>query len=179
MRTEYKRSRLWVDAIQTNLLFRMGFYLLLYAVIVWHIGFVFNVLTSLVANGIRKGFGEFYLEYLAAQKPLLYAFLLSAPVLLYDMLKFSNRIAGPLFRCRRVMDEMAAGKSVTEFQPRKHDFMGEFFRSFNALIRAWNARATTGTNGHAGEATGTATRTEEKSSHPITTSAAEPERLHG
>jgi hypothetical protein len=179
MQTKYKRSRLWVDSVQTHLLFRLGFYLLLYIVVVWHLGFVFNVVVSLAANGVRTGIGGLYLEYLAVLKPLLYAFLLTAPLLLYDLLKFSNRIAGPLYRCRRVMDEMAAGKPVTEFHARKGDFMGEFFRSFNGLIHAWNARIATEANGHAGEANGTAIPTEEKSLHPITTPAAEPERLDG
>jgi hypothetical protein len=178
MQTKYKRKRLWVDSFQTFLLFRMGLYLLLYAAIVWHIGFVFNVVASLRANGLHAGFGGLYLEYLAALKPLLYAFLLTAPLLLFDMLKFSNRLAGPLYRCRKVMDEMAAGKPVAEFEPRKHDFMGELFRAFNGLIRAWNARTTAGTNGHPRETNETATPAEEKGPDPRTTPAAEPQRFH-
>jgi hypothetical protein len=157
MPTKYKRSRLWVDAFQTRLLFRMAFYLLVYVVVVWHLGFACDVLASLAANGNRKRFAQLYLEYLAAVKPLLYAFFLTAPLLLYDLLKFSHRIAGPLHRCRQVMDEMAAGKPVTEFKPRKHDFMGDLFRAFNALIGVWNARGAPGTNGHAKEAAATAT----------------------
>ncbi len=172
MGTKYKRSRLWVDGFQTHLLLRMGVYLLLYAVVIWHLGFVINVMASVAANGIHKGISGLYLEYLVALKPLLYALLLTAPMLLYDLLKFSNRIAGPLFRCRRVMDEMAAGKPVTEFKARKGDFMGDLFRAFNALIGVWNARLTTETNGQAEEAT--AIRTEEKSPHPATMAAAEP-----
>jgi HAMP domain-containing protein len=177
MRTKYKRSRLWVDDFQTRLLCRMGFYLLVYAVAVWHIGFAFDVLANVAANGFRKRFVELYLEYLATLKPLLLAYCVTAPLLLYDLLKFSNRIAGPLFRCRRVMDEMAAGKPATEFRPRQRDFMGDLFRAFNGLIRAWNARVGPGTNGQAGETNGTATRTEEKDSPPAAAGAAEPERL--
>jgi hypothetical protein len=38
------------------------------------------------------------------------------------------------------MLEMASGKTVAPFEPRKRDFMGELFQAFNALITAWNAR---------------------------------------
>jgi hypothetical protein len=155
MAQKYQRKRLWVDGFQTRLLLRMGGYLLACLVIVWHIGFGFEVLRRLGTNGFDKGLGAMYLDYLSAQTPLLYAFLVIVPAYLYDLLRFSNRIAGPLYRCRKVMDEMAAGKPVAEFTPRKGDFMGELFRSFNGLILAWNARVTAGANGTGGAATPT------------------------
>jgi hypothetical protein len=46
--------------------------------------------------------------------------------------KFSNRIAGPLYRCRRVMRDMAAGKIVPAFKARENDLMKEVFDVFNA-----------------------------------------------
>jgi hypothetical protein len=178
MGTKYKRKRLWVDSFQSRLLLRMGLYLFVFCAIVWHIGFIFHVVGSLAAHGIRQGAAGLYLEYRAAQKPLLYAIVLTGPIFIHDLLKFSNRVAGPLFRCRKVMAEMAEGKPVAEFTPRKYDFMGELFRAFNALIRAWNARVPPGANGHADEANGTATRTEEKGPYPATTSPADSRQVH-
>ena len=81
------------------------------------------------------------------ERSLLLTLILLTPVLMYDMLKFSHRIAGPLFRCRRVMLEMAEGKPVPEFKPRKRDLMRELFAAFNTLIVAWNARVGDGVNG--------------------------------
>jgi hypothetical protein len=63
-----------------------------------------------------------------------------APLVLYDILKFSHRISGPLYRRRQVMRDMAAGKAVPEFRPRKHDLLADVYVDFNALIRSWNAR---------------------------------------
>jgi hypothetical protein len=130
----------------------MGFYLLAYTIIVWHIGFILAVMVGIAASGLRKGIGDLYVEFLRNQIPLLFAFVLAAPVLLYDLLKFSNRIAGPLYRCRKLMEEMARGKTVPEFQPRQHDFMAEFFRTFNTLVLEWNVRldATAPASGEAG-----------------------------
>jgi hypothetical protein len=67
-------------------------------------------------------------------------FVAIAPVFLYDLVKFSHRVAGPLHRCQSTMQEMADGQVVAEFVRRKHDLLQEFFGAFNALIRTCNAR---------------------------------------
>lgn len=46
------------------------------------------------------------------------------------------------------MLEMASGKTVPEFKPRKHDLMPEFFEAFNLLIKHSNARVSAAENGH-------------------------------
>jgi hypothetical protein len=38
------------------------------------------------------------------------------------------------------MRDMAEGRVVPEFRPRKHDLLAGVFVDFNALIRIWNAR---------------------------------------
>jgi hypothetical protein len=147
MSAPYKRTRLWVDTpFQSRLLLRMGFYLLLYTAVVIHIAFLLELIGSLAA-GPSRGAWEHYQEFLGQQRFLVLAFLLTAPPILYDLLKFSHRIAGPLFRCRTIMQDMAGGKPVSEFKPRKHDLMRDFFNAFNALILKWNARTGAATNG--------------------------------
>jgi hypothetical protein len=162
MGNKYKRTRLWVDpAFQFRLLFRMGFYLFLYTLILLHVGFASDLMADLGNNGPRQSFQAYYLEFLGRQRFFLFAVLLSLPVILYDLVRFSNRIAGPLYRCRRVMQEMASGKPVAEFQPRKRDLMRELFRTFNDLIRAWNVRVSAGVNGHRREAKAAETAADE------------------
>ncbi len=142
MGQKYKRSRLWVDPpFQFRLLLRMGFYLVLYSVVVWHLGFLFTVMVDLPAKPPEGGLGGLYLQYLSQQRALLYALVLTCPIFLYDLLKFSHRIAGPLYRCRQLMQQMADGQPVPEFTPRKRDLMRELFQTFNALIKQCNARA--------------------------------------
>jgi hypothetical protein len=129
------------------LLLLTGLYLLLYAVIVWHVGFVYEVLANVATRRLNDGIEDLYLEYLGQQKPLLFALVFTLPIFLYDLLKFSHRIAGPLFRCRRIMEEMASGKPVPEFKPRKNDLMQDLFQAFNAVIIEWNARISANGNG--------------------------------
>jgi hypothetical protein len=149
MGPKYKRKRLWVDpAFQSRLLVRLCLHLLLFAVAVVHITFIFELMGNLALNRVGRGFGALYLEFLSSQKPLLVTLVLFTPILLYDLLKFSNRIAGPLYRCRNVMQMMARGEPVPQFQPRKHDLMRDLFQAFNALITAWNAQVSTRANGY-------------------------------
>jgi hypothetical protein len=149
MKPTFKRTRLWVDPpFQARLLVRMGSYLLLSVLVVLHVGFFLEAIRDLATNGPIKNFGTLYADYLSRQAPLLLALGLMMPPLLYNLLRFSHRIAGPLFRCRRVMQEMAAGQVVREFVPRQNDLMGELFAAFNELIRTHNARVTPEANGH-------------------------------
>ena len=146
MAPHYKRKRLWIHgAFQARLLARLVVYLLVLVALVWHACFVFEMLPGLVdSNNLGTGIGGLYLQCLGRQKPLLLALLVTLPAALYDLLRFSHRIAGPLYRCQRVMEEMAAGRAVPEFAPRGGDHMPEFFEAFNALIQQWNARAGAG-----------------------------------
>jgi hypothetical protein len=156
MAPKYERKRLWINgAFQSRLLLRLVGYLLLFVVVVWHTSFVFELLPGLIdGNNLRNGIGGLYLECLGRQTPFLLALLLILPAALYDLLKFSHRIAGPLYRCQKVMEAMTAGQTVPEFAPRDGDHMPEFFRAFNALIVQWNARVGAGSAAPAADGDG-------------------------
>jgi len=176
MKPPHHRTRLWVDpAFQLRLLVRMGVYFLVYAVVVWHVGFLMQLADAMLRTGLSKGFGSLYLGFIEQQRPLLYALVLVVPIIVNDLLRFSQRIAGPLYRCRKVMQEMAAGKRVPEFHPRKHDQMAELFEAFNAVIKEWNARV--GANGRAGGTNTAEAAAEGMSPVPAGCAAAEPQHL--
>ena len=139
MGQRFSRCRLWVDPpFQSRLLVRLGLYFLLYILVVVHVGFALQTMADLAATGARNDVGEAYLAYLVNQRILLITLVVTAPIIGYSMLKFSHRVAGPLFRCRKVMEEMAEGMAVPQFTARKHDLMRELIQAFNGLIRKWN-----------------------------------------
>ena len=141
MGAPFKRTRLWINpAFQFRLMCRMGYYFLVYTLVVWLIGFFLEVLRSLYTNGLGQVPAHVYIDFLWNQQPLLVALIAATPFFVYDLMRFSHRVAGPLHRCRCLMREMVAGKPVAEFTPRKHDLMPELFEDFNALIKEWNAR---------------------------------------
>lgn len=151
MKPTFKRKRLWVDtAFQARLLVRIAFYFVAYVLVLLHVGFIFEALGHLT-GGATRSLDELYLNYIGRQTSLLVTLLLVVPIMLYDMLKFSHRLAGPLFRCRKVMQEMAQGKAVPEFKARKHDLLVELFAAFNQLIHEWNRRVGGATGGHAAQ----------------------------
>ncbi len=140
MKTPHNRTRLWVDPpFQGRLLGRVSLYLLLYAVVVFHVGFLFQCLFVLAQGTVTKGVGELYGEYFWEQRALVIAFGLTLPVVGYDLLKFSHRLAGPLFRIRTMMADMAQGRPVTPFVARKGDLLAALIATFNGVIAAWNA----------------------------------------
>jgi hypothetical protein len=153
MGTNFKRTRLWINpAFQTRLLLRLGMNLVMFIITVWNLGFFLEMMRALGTNGLHNLTAAYYLEFLWKQQPLLMALALLVPIVAYDSIKFSHRVAGPLFRCRRLMQQMARGQRVPEFHPRKHDLLKEFFEDFNTLIKECNARVAAAGNGKASEA---------------------------
>ena len=143
------RRRLWIKpAFQGRLLGRMGVNFLLYLLVICLLGFLLFLHKALVGEQAKGDLG-LYAAYLADLRPLLVATVILSPYFIYDLIKFSHRIAGPLHRCQMVMRQMAEGKPVPEFHPRPHDLMPEFFAEFNLLIKAHNAGIAAVANGHA------------------------------
>jgi hypothetical protein len=153
MSSKKSRGRLWVDpGFQFRLLSRVGLYMVAYALVIVHVAFVFEVMWALLSPRTVEWNTAFYLQFLYQYRFFLCGVVLVLPSILYDMLKFSHRVAGPLYRCRQTMLEMAEGKPVPEFKPRKHDLMPELFQAFNALIQQYNARTPTEMEGRPSDA---------------------------
>ena len=72
--------------------------------------------------------------------------MLLAPVIAYDMLKVTNRFAGPCFRLRREMTRLVNGESIEPLSFRDGDYWVEVADVFNELrdelmeLREENAR---------------------------------------
>ena len=59
--------------------------------------------------------------------------LLMTPLVAYDMLKQTNRFAGPVFRLRREMRRLIAGESDLPLSFRNDDYWTEMADDFNAI----------------------------------------------
>jgi hypothetical protein len=71
--------------------------------------------------------------------PTIICCVLLLPVVVYDFLKLSNRLAGPVFRLRKAMRALAAGEHVEPLRFRDGDFWREFADEFNAVARLVHA----------------------------------------
>jgi len=64
------------------------------------------------------------------------------PVVVHDTLKLSSRLAGPLFRLRRAMQDAVEGKPLRPINFRKGDFCQDLAKNFNSLIERLPAEET-------------------------------------
>jgi hypothetical protein len=71
--------------------------------------------------------------------PTVICAILFLPVVVYDFLRVSNRLVGPVFRLRRAMRALAAGEHVQPICFRDGDFWREFADEFNAVARRVHA----------------------------------------
>jgi hypothetical protein len=55
------------------------------------------------------------------------------PLVIFDILRLSNRFVGPLLRLRRSMRQLARGEPVAPLEFRDNDFWQEFAAEFNAV----------------------------------------------
>ncbi len=67
--------------------------------------------------------------------PALVASFLLLPLVIYDIVRTSNRFTGPLLRLRRSMKALAAGEQVKPIRFRDGDFWQELAEDFNAVTR--------------------------------------------
>jgi len=74
--------------------------------------------------------GEMWLYY----GPAVLASFVLLPLVLIDMVRLSNRFAGPMLRLRRSMRAVARGERVEPIRFRDGDFWHEFARDFNAML---------------------------------------------
>ena len=63
------------------------------------------------------------------------ASLLLLPLVVFDLVRLSNRFAGPMFRLRRSMHDLAKGKPVAAVRFRHSDFWQAFADDFNTVAQ--------------------------------------------
>ena len=124
------RKQLYVDKkVQTALVARVVFY--------WFVCMasvsLLVCLWELVAGGLSGTAIDHLRSALYKLLPAVVASALVLPLLIVDILKLSNRFAGPLVRFRRALDELAAGRSVEKLSFREGDFWQEMADQLNAV----------------------------------------------
>lgn len=138
----HKRKRLYVfPELQGRLLNRLVLYWVIYHLALWHVMFAFH-LVGAIGTGALEDQGlrvwELYSQFVRGHIWIILSIMAMGPMLVWDMLKFSHRMFGPLYRCRSIMQALADGKPQDEMRLRKHDLLGNFIDVFNNLIRSCN-----------------------------------------
>ena len=123
------RSRLLIDSnLQGALLCRVMLYWFLCV-------FVMLVLAGLQALWSSPGVSSALLlsRAMLAFGPALIASLVVLPVVLFDALRFSHRIAGPMHRLKSVSRQLADGERVSPVKFRDGDYWNDLAEQFNRI----------------------------------------------
>lgn len=123
------RKQMFVDPkVQGTLAWRVAFYWLVC------LGNIFMMLLCWrVVTEPPKVFYAHVQDMWSLYGPTFLVAMLLLPLVIVDMIRLSNRFAGPMVRLRRAMGELARGEHVEPIRFRNDDFWQDFAEEFNAL----------------------------------------------
>jgi len=126
----FMRKHLFVDPkVQGALVWRVVLY---WAVCLITMGLMLLSWRSIISGPARlphTHFREVWFFY----GPAVIASFLLFPLVIIDIVRLSNRFAGPMLRLRRSMRELARGETVKPVKFRDGDFWQDFADEFNVL----------------------------------------------
>ena len=118
--------------INNKLQFGLAKRLVMYWCITWLLVFILPIC-------VRIWFKQVPFDQLATQLiadfwfPIVLS-LMFLPIVAWDSIRFSNRIAGPVFRTERMAERLNAGEKVEALAIRKTDFCQKLISEFNILV---------------------------------------------
>lgn len=132
------RKKLFVNqAIQGRLLVRAALYWFLYHGVLWMTLFLFRYAEhrgTALTGAPPRTFSDLYREFSHQYVAVWVCAVAIVPIVLWDLLVFSHRIVGPLFRFRKTLESLAAGQSVSEVRLRDGDLLNELNDTFNRYL---------------------------------------------
>ena len=139
-----RRRKIYVNPmIQGRMLARMAVYWGIYHVVLWHAMFLYHFLEyreALLHGAQAVTVFELYRSFAAQNYPVVVCALAVFPVVLWDMLSQTHRIAGPLVRFQNALRQLAAGHYVGKVKLRKDDLLMDFQEAFNDYLDSLDQR---------------------------------------
>jgi hypothetical protein len=138
------RRKLLIDRpLQGRLMLRVGLYWTLYHAALWHtLVFVryFQHRFAGLSGEAATSFREEYLRALRDSQTLLLAAMVLLPAVIWETLRQSHRIAGPLYRFQATLKSLIAGAPAPQIQLRKGDLLRPFEQTMNEFLEVYAAR---------------------------------------
>ena len=132
------RRQVYVNrTIQGRMLRRFALMWFVYHVVLWNAMFLYRYLQyrgELLAGAAPLPFADLYSHFFLQHYSVLVCALAVLPVLLWDMVRMTHRVAGPLVRFQRALSELAEGRRVDRVQIRDGDLLIEFQDEFNTFL---------------------------------------------
>jgi methyl-accepting chemotaxis protein len=127
----YQRSRYLIDPkVQWSIAGLITYH---WAIFLLCLMTISAIVQAMVAAG-HQPFLESLWTAARAQVPILGMMVLMLPIFLRDMLKMTNRFAGPMFRLRTSLADLAQNRSTAKIRFRSRDFWQEVAEDFNSVL---------------------------------------------
>jgi hypothetical protein len=126
-----------LPSLQGWMVGRLMTYWGVYHVMLWHTMFLYRYMQyrgELLAGGAPRPFSELFADFLAANHSVVVCAVAVFPIVAWDMLRVSHRVAGPLIRFRRTWEQMAQGQIPEAVRLRKGDMLQDMQVAFNAYL---------------------------------------------
>jgi hypothetical protein len=128
-----KRKKVWIHRFQTELGLRLLVLSVTYQIVIWLVVLIgLHVLANLAS--VSSAAATFWLLALAGTVAAV------CLLFLFDTVKFSHRLVGPLSRFEKVIQAITAGQELALLQLRQGDFLHEMKDELNAMIAALEQR---------------------------------------
>lgn len=138
--TATRRKKIYVSRlIQGGMLAKLTLYWCVYHLVLWHAMFLFRYVEyreELFAGGEAVPFTTFYSEFASQHFSLIICALAVFPIVFWDMMRVTHRIAGPLVRFQHTFRQLTRGEKVSPIVLRKGDLLVELQDTVNDYLVA-------------------------------------------
>lgn len=129
-----QRKKHFIDAdVQGSLVRRVLSHWLVFLMVAFVVSFILQVLTD-PFRPLSAHFKDMWWTH----GPFLIVVLFLLPAYVVDTIKLSHRFAGPVFRLRRAIRNVADGETPQPIKFRKSDFWNDLANDYNAMLARLN-----------------------------------------
>jgi hypothetical protein len=138
-----QRTQLYVSgSIQGSVLGRFAVYWVGYHMTLWHGMLLYGFLRgNITRGGSGMSFWDYYVAFFQANYSILLCAAVMAPILLWDTLKLTHRIAGPVVRFKKALKQLTQGEQVPPIKLRDGDLMDDLRDAFNEFLASREQQA--------------------------------------
>ena len=86
------------------------------------------------AGAELRSFADLYGQFVRENHAMWFCAFAILPIVLWDLLKFSHRVVGPLVRFQRTLESLTAGETVQEVRLRQGDLLFDLQTTFNQYL---------------------------------------------
>ena len=130
-----ERKKVWVDEFQTRLSSRIMCYLIVFLIVLCNFLFVWKLVEEGPLDPLQQ-FNDMMRTYF----PVFVCLIALLPVMVWDTVRFSHRLVGPIVRFRKTMQAIANGESVRPIKLRGNDYLTEMRDDFNKMLEELQKR---------------------------------------